>query len=507
MQYKMMKIGSVKMNKQQIGKQSIHKKRKLCFIAFAIAFLLLGCSSESKKYGLDPKHPTTIQIWHYYNSAQKNAFDELTQEFNETIGAKQGIIVEGHSLGDVNNLEESVMSAINKEVGSEELPNIFASYADTAFKIEQLDLLADLEPYFSEKEQEKYLESFIEEGRIGEEMELKIFPTAKSSEIFMLSKTDWDLFSEATNTNLSELETKEGLATVAEKYYNWTDSLTPDIPDDGKAFYGRDAMANLFIVGAKQLGNEIFHVENQKMTLNIAKETMHRIWDIYYLPYIKGYYVSYGKFRSDDVKIGKIISYVGSTSSAVYFPKEVTLDDTTYPIEAIVLPVPKFADGENYAVQQGAGMVVLKGEKKEEYASVLFLKWFTEKERNIKFSCLSGYMPVQKSALNYESFQMVAKENELSVDPITDETLHVAFEMIQNTKLYTNKAFLGGVDARKVLEYHLQEKADADLEIIQTKMAEGMTRMEAVSLFDTEENFEIWYSDFRKALEEAIPNE
>lgn len=489
-----------------IEKVRLHRKGKFGAVVLVMALLLSGCSSANKNYGLDPKHPTTIQIWHYYNSAQKNAFDELTQEFNETVGVKQGIIVEGHSLGDVNNLEESVMSAVNKEVGSEEVPNIFASYADTAFKIEQLGMLADLDLYFTKKEQEKYLDSFIEEGRIGQDLELKIFPIAKSSEIFMLNKTQWDLFSEATNTSLNELETKEGMAVVAEKYYNWTDSLTPDIKDDGKAFYGRDAMANLFIVGVRQLGDEIFQVENQKVNINITEENMRKIWDVYYLPYIKGHYVSYGKFRSDDVKIGKIISYVGSTSSAVYFPKEVTIEDTTEPIESIVLPVPKFADGENYAVQQGAGMVVLKGDKKEEYASVMFLKWFTEKKRNIRFSCLSGYLPVQKAALHYETFQTVAKEKEIVVDPIMEETFEVAFQVIEDTKLYTNKAFMGGVDARKVLENHLQDKADADLKEIQKKMEAGMTKMEAVALFDTDENFKIWYADFKKALEEAVPN-
>ena len=51
----------------------------------------------------------------------------------------------------------------------------------------------------------------------------------------------------------SDLETVEGLVDTAEKYYNWTDEQTEE-PDDGKAFFGRDAMANYMFVGAKQLG-------------------------------------------------------------------------------------------------------------------------------------------------------------------------------------------------------------------------------------------------------------
>ena len=80
----------------------------------------------------------------------------------------------------------------------------------------------------------------------------------------------------------------------------------------------------------------------------------------------------------------------------MYFPTEVTIDDdNTYPIEHMVLPVPNFEGTEPYIVQQGAGMSVLKSDEKSEYASSVFLKWFTEKERNINFSAESGYLPVR----------------------------------------------------------------------------------------------------------------
>ena len=58
-----------------------------------------------------------------------------------------------------------------------------------------------------------------------------------------------------------------------------------------------------------------------------------------------------------------------------------------------VLPCPKFADGEAYAVQQGAGMVVTQGSEQEIKACVTFLKWFTTPENNITFSVDSSYLP------------------------------------------------------------------------------------------------------------------
>ncbi len=43
-------------------------------------------------------------------------------------------------------------------------------------------------------------------------------------------------------------------------------------------------------------------------------------------------------------------------------------------------------------------MVVTTSTPQKEYASVVFLKWFTEAERNLRFSSLSGYLPVKKEA-------------------------------------------------------------------------------------------------------------
>ena len=54
------------------------------------------------------------------------------------------------------------------------------------------------------------------------------------------------------------------------------------------------------------------------------------------------------------------------------------------------LESPKFANGEDYAVQQGAGMVVTKASDAEIQASLVFLKWFTSPEHNITFSVDSG---------------------------------------------------------------------------------------------------------------------
>ena len=105
----------------------------------------------------------------------------------------------------------------------------------------------------------------------------------------------------------------------------------------------------------------------------------------------------YGRFRSDDVKTGKLVAFVGATSGISYFPTSVTLEaGTNYPIESKLYRLPGFAGTMPCAVSQGAGMMVFKSDEKREYAAVCFLKWFTATEQNMKFAIGSGYLPVKK---------------------------------------------------------------------------------------------------------------
>ena len=225
---------------------------------------LAGCGSSGdgsgKSVKLDPDHPVSLNIWHYYNGAQQAMFDTLVKEFNASEGKDKGIYVEGYSQGSVSDLEEDVNSSLNGEVGAEELPDIFSSYSDTAYAVQQQDKLADLSQYFTEDELSKYVDSYIQEGYFNQDSALYLFPVAKSTEITMINKTDWEPFAEATGSTVDELATTEGIAEVAQRYYEWTDAQTPDVPDDGKAFYGRDSMSNYFVIGMQHMDKNNFEV-------------------------------------------------------------------------------------------------------------------------------------------------------------------------------------------------------------------------------------------------------
>lgn len=468
------------------------KQIKSLLCGLCAAALALGCAGCSDSAGPEvPAKVTNIMVWTYYNGDQLESFTRLVEQFNETVGAQKGIKVSTESQGSVNDLETSVMDSAEGKVGAAAMPNIFSAYADTAYALDQMGMVVDLAPCLTEEEKAQFVEGYLSEGGFGEDDSIKIFPVAKSTELLFLNDTDWQAFADAADVRYEDLATMEGLTATAEKYYNWTDAQTA-APDDGKALFGRDAMANYMLVGAQQLGDTIFAVKDGRMTVNFERDVARRLWDNYYVPFVRGWFAATGRFRSDDIKTGNVLAYVGSSSSATFFPAKVTNDaNESHEISLKTLPAPQFEGGEAVAVQQGAGMVVTAAKEEEVEASVEFLKWFVRAENNIAFSVGSGYLPVTRKANDMQ--EILASG--LTLDDNMQQTLAVAVDTVNGNRLYTPHAFAGSNSARKVLEYGLSDLAAADRETVVQRIAEGQSAAEAEAEFLTDEYFEAWYQD------------
>ncbi|MCM1179328.1 MAG: extracellular solute-binding protein [Clostridium sp.] len=449
--------------------------------------ILSGCGTDN--YGLDPKRPQNIVVWNYYNGAQAIAFEKLVDDFNNTVGAEQGIIVRSDSKNTVDELYQAIEDSVERKVGADELPDIFPTYLDSAVTLDEKGILADLGQYITKEEQAEYVDSYVQEGYFGDDEAWKLFPVAKSTEIMILNKTDWDKFAEAAGADINDLATMEGLVEVAGKYYDYS---------GGESFFGRDAFANYMFSGSAELGKEIYTVENGKVTLQFDEEVMQKLWDNYYVPYVKGYFKHVGRYRSDDIKMGEIIAQICSTSSAAYFPTEVTKDNETYPIDYLVLPVPTFEGTDQYVVQQGASMAVTKSTEQREYASVVFLQWLTQEEQNMAFALQAGYLPVKKSANDIERLREYQESNG-ETSGIEVDIINGAFEQLADGTPYTTKGFDGAEKVRSVLSYSMLDLAQQDREAILN--ADSLEKQK--QLLDDclgAEHFEAWYNETKDEL-------
>ena len=233
------------------------------------------------------------------------------------------------------------------------------------------------------------------------------------------------------------------------------------------------------------------------MTVNFEHDAARKLWDNYYVPFVKGWFAASGRFRSDDIKAGNVLGYVGSCSSATFFPARVTNDaNESHDISMKALPSPEFADGEKVAVQQGAGMVVTAGKEEEIEASVEFLKWFVQPENNIAFAVGSGYLPVTREANSMDTIT----SSGLTLNDSMEQILTAAVDTVNGNRLYTPHAFAGGSSARKVLEYGLSDLAAADRETVEQRIAEGQSAADAEAEFLTDDHFEAWYQDICSQL-------
>lgn len=462
--------------------------KKILSLTLILAILLTmsGCTNlVGKKSPLDPNTPVTIVVWHYYNGHIKEQFDKLVNEFNETIGIEQGIVVDAQSVGDVQMLAEKVFGAANKTIGSQPLPDIFAAYPDNAFRVHQISPLVDLSSYFSKEELSVYLPAFLEDSSFQGDEALRVLPIAKSTENLFINNTYWKPFAEKNNLSSDHLSTWEDVYQTAKLYYEQT----------GKSFLGIDGNANFILMSIMQTGSDPYVIKNGQNTFNLNPDTAKKIWDYFYIPYLHGYYVKTGRFSSDDAKTGTTIAYTGSTAGAAYFPKEIVHDDGKLePIDALVLPYPSFKGDQPAAISQGAGMCINSTDTAHEYASAEFLKWFTSPKQNVNFAVSTGYFPVTKESINSEVL-LSALTSLKGSSPVLEQTLNASLTMFDTYTLYNNKGFNGSYDMRVLLETQLKGKIDQDLIRLKKGIENGQSRSSLLEELTSDAAFQSWYDD------------
>jgi multiple sugar transport system substrate-binding protein len=403
---------------------SFKKRFTQIILGSILLYSLTGCG----ELRLDPKNPVTITMWHNYGGQMQKVMDGLIDEFNSSIGRKKGVIISVTSISASKDIQEKLLMIAAGDPGAPEMPDIVTAYPKTALTLFEQGLLAPLDDQFTAKELGAYLPQFIGEGRLPDG-KLYVFPIAKSTEVLFVNQTLFDRFSAATGITLNSLATFEGIADAAVKYYKWTDSLTPNKENDGKAFYTADSWFNIAQVGIAQLGGEFVTPEY----LYVASGVFRRIWDFTVLPALAGGYAVTNGYSSDLSKTGEIVCSTGSTAGILFYGDSITYpDNTTEATTYTILPYPVFKGGKKIALQRGGGMCVGRSSPKKEYAAVLFLKWFTQPDQNMRFVSSTGYLPVTKKAF----------ENNMKQEINTVKNMNLKKLLKAATQMYGEYTFL-----------------------------------------------------------------
>lgn len=488
-------------------------KRLLALLLVFVLALMCGCTAASSSAGaaggetaepdettLDPANPVTLTLWHYYVGENQQALESAVAAFNQTVGIERGVIVDPVAKGKISELEEAVTNSAMGVINAAPMPDIFSSYPDKAMEIDALDMVCDLNAYFTEEEKQQYVQGFIDDG-IFDGGRFLLVPIVKSTELTYVNDTAWQAFAQSEGYSQTDLASWEGVYETAKAYYEWTDAQTPDEAWDGRGLMGFDSVANFVIVGSKQMGVDIIDAQADRAVLD--REVLRRIFDIYYKGMSLGYLDAVDSYRSDDIKRENIIAYVGSSSSAAYFPTWIERDNTQMPIDFLPLQYPTFQGGTAYAIQQGAGMCVANTTQQKQEGAVLFLKWFTNAEQNITFAMTTGYLPVQAAA--YESPEFDAVLEELRGGDAAQQNVagvyEIALHQITEASTYAAKPFDGSYEVRTTLQSTLMDAGDAGEAAAAPLKEQGLTEEEILQQLDVDARFEEWIASIKTALD------
>lgn len=430
----------------------------LMLLLLAIQLGAAGCARPARE-------PEILTLWHNYGGQLKETMDEMIDQFNETAGAEEGIIISVTSITGSAAIHDQLIMAANKEPGAPALPDITIAYPKTALVLAEKGLLADLEQLFTADELSAYIPQFLQEGRLMGDS-LYVFPTAKSTEVLFLNRTIFDRFAAETRARIEDLQTFEGIAETAALYYAWTDGQTPEIQNDGKAFFMSDSLFNFALIGCRQLGVELI----EGGTFNFAASPYARVWEGYFKPAVMGHAAIYNGYATDLFKTGEVICSTGSTAGVLFFSPTVTYpDNRTEPAELAILPYPVFEGGKKVAMQRGAGMCVLKSTAERERLAAVFLKWFTSPENNLHFVSSTGYLPVTAEAFG----EIMTREIEMIPEEKIKQLLATCKAMQKEYEFYIPPLFEGIDRLQESYESRFKEVAASARESYVELLASG----------------------------------
>ena len=350
----------------------------ICLIA---ATLFSGCASQKGK--LDAENPVTLTMWHVFGSQTESPMNDMVDEFNDAIGKEKGIVINVTSVNNSSDIHDALLAAAHGDAGAGSMPDLFFCYPETAKTI-GADRLADWNELFAEQELTEYVPAFLEEGTV--DGKLLVFPVAKSSEALFVNSTIFDRFAADTGVKYDDLATWDGLLETGAKYYEWS---------GGKTFFMHDELLNFCQINTKALGGQAFTDDK----LNFTDPVFKAQWDAVAKAAISGELRVEDNYETVCMMTGDIVAGVGSTASIMYFQDIVTYpDNTTEPLNIRALPCPVATGGTKMAMQQGAGLSAVKGDAQKEAAALVFAKWITTGETNLRFVTQSGYMPVKNDA-------------------------------------------------------------------------------------------------------------
>ena len=350
-----------------------------------IAVLMCGLTGCATKTLLDPENPVTLSLWHVYGEQADAPMNRLVAEFNATVGKDAGVVVRVDNVTSTSKIGYQLMDAQANVPGAAPMPDLFSCSTSIAHEL-GAENLVDWKQHFTQEELAQYVPEFVEDGML--DGRLAVFPVSKSSYALYVNGSQFARFSADTGVTYEQLSTWEGFFDAAESYFEWS---------GGKTFCAMDYLIRHVELDMLARNEEIAYTEDGWYDTESAalKQSFCR----FAYPLVQGHIEVADLYANTQVMTGEVLCGIGSTAAIIYYNDVVTYpDNTTEPTDLHVLPLPRDGRGQEFMPQTGVGLAAYHTTAEKAEAAEVFIRWFTEGQRNLDFVVETGYMPVNNGA-------------------------------------------------------------------------------------------------------------
>lgn len=349
--------------------------------------LIIGCNGSQQK-----SDKIEVEFWHALGGPLEDALKTLVDEFNKTHPQIQ---VNAISMGNYQALSQKLMAAILANTQ----PDMGQAYESWTANFIEGDAIVPIEKFIkgenglTEEELADFYPVFLKSVTINDT--IWAFPFNKSIRVLYYNK---DVFYRNGLDMDSPPRTWDEFVEVCKK-------LTQDPDGDGII----DLWGTTFSGGAWQFenlllqaGGKIMDEDNTEPLFNseAGVEALNYLYDLLHTHKVA--YLSTGYDGQNDFLASKVAMIEGSSVSTVFLQKG------HIPFNLGLAPIPTHRTKQ--CLISGTNVVIFKDaedpeNEKKQAACWEFIKWFTSPEQTARWSAMTFYMPLRKSALEYEVLQ------------------------------------------------------------------------------------------------------
>jgi multiple sugar transport system substrate-binding protein len=476
-------------------------------LIFIVLLFILIPRTAPWKAGLSRFKPVSISFAYCSTNEDTEALiNEMVERFNRSVGKDVGIVVEARNYKSIDYYSSLVSDYIVGGVTNAKISDINMVNYETAYLAKTMNRIASIDDYLEAEELSEFITGYLERGRYTSDSKRFVFPMSNDTKIIYVNNVQWERFKEANpEYDESVFETWEDLVEVSMRYYDWTDSLTPDIEGDGKAFLAFDSLSDYIFTSSNQLMNSIIQPGHKEVRINLDKRALYRLWEPVYKGFIYGgISIQRRENKPELMTNGEIVCYIGSTKDVDEFPLAFIFMDKVGETKLKVYDFPTFRNQRKVSPMEGEGVIVLKSDSKKEFACFFFLDWLVTQNEYVQMCYNEMVMPVKHDSF-YCEYATTLVENGLKAKEAMKKHRAIVFEAASQQVLegepYAPVAFSKSHMFKQEVEDSFYDNVFAGIMEVDRLIEKGHDRKVSVEQVLSNDLFEIWFQRVKNIAE------